>query len=277
MTMRDALVWLTGRLARVSEDLAGREAEEILERTLGCTRAELHLSPDRPLSEQEYLTLQNILEKRLGGTPLAYVLGRKYFHCLDIEVTPDVLIPRPDTEILVESVLKNQSGTNQRFVDLCTGSGAVAAALICQRPGWWAIASDISLPALRVAGRNLTAQTALVCSDLGGAFACRKPFDFITCNPPYISNAEMDGLDASVKDFEPHLALAAVDGLHFYRRLALETPNLLGVEGRIFLEIGAGQAKDVRSIFEKYGWSDITVCQDLARRDRVVFATRPHD
>jgi release factor glutamine methyltransferase len=185
------------------------------------------------------------------------------------------LIPRPDTETLVEQVLHAEDEGALRFADVGTGSGIVAAILTEQRPAWAAVASDISLQALAVAAANRrSGRVALVCCDLLDAVAGGRRFDFIVSNPPYISTGDIGGLDESVRNFEPRRALdGGADGLDFYRRFARELPRFLVPGGRLYCEIGCDQAQAVAGIFAPdAGWNGLQLFRDLAGRWRVMRA-----
>jgi release factor glutamine methyltransferase len=276
MTLHQAYNTIASQLREISPDLADREAEEIVSRISGCKREELFLSKSRQLTKDEEIIIKKTAAERSTGTPLAYVLRKKFFHSVDLQVTPDVLIPRPDTEILVETVLVNEKSDFCFFLDLCTGPGTIAAAILAMRAGWASVASDISLPALAVARCNLGVRSSLVCADLLTPFASKPHFDFIVCNPPYISEAGMAALDASVRDYEPRLALrGGSDGLDFYRRLAADSIGVLRRRGRLYLEIGYDQESSVRGILMKAGWKNVSFYKDLSGLPRVATAIHP--
>jgi release factor glutamine methyltransferase len=185
-----------------------------------------------------------------------------------------VLIPRPDTEVLVERVVADQPSSARCFLDLGTGSGAVAAALLHIRPLWQAVATDISLAALRTARRNLPERCGLVCADRLEALGQRARFDFMVTNPPYIASGE---LEESVRCFEPRLALdGGRDGLAFYRDLTADAGRCLAHEGMLYCEIGWNQREDVMALMWDRGWRDVVCTPDLAGRPRVVSARWRH-
>jgi release factor glutamine methyltransferase len=220
------------------------------------------------------LSVEGIIAKRLADDPLPYILGSVYFFSKDILLTRDVLIPRTETEVLVETVLKREHSEELSFADIGTGSGAIAAILLKERPQWYGLATDISRKALAVARQNVSGHISFACVDMFGAF---KPgserFDFIVSNPPYVSEAEMAHLDNSVIQFEPHSALyGGIDGMDFYRILAADAGNVLKPGGRMYCEIGCDQGAKVSDIFEFQGWSSVEVRNDLAGRPRVVTA-----
>ena len=285
------------KLAPVAGDTSLPEAEEILEHVLQCTRSELYLSA-RKTSERENASIENLIRQRLTGEPLPYVLGVTHFHSVDLVVTPDVLIPRAETEILVETILAHEHSQPCRFIDLCTGSGAISAALVSRRPQWHGIATDCSLAALRIARNNCPkARVSMLCCDMfsavknlstvratasprsmvGGTSSnddkSRHKFDFVVSNPPYVSDDEMQKLDESVRLFEPLVALAGgEDGLDFYELLATQAKNVLIPGGRFYCEIGASQEEKVPRLLTGHGWNSIRTFPDLAGRTRIVMA-----
>jgi release factor glutamine methyltransferase len=273
--MLDAINILTRRLKPVSGDLARREAELILQELFGLSRTQLHLTRTLPIDEKKSAHIDEIVRRRLRHEPLPYILGKAYFHSRDFMVTPDVLIPRPDTEILVEAVLAREDGTARLFLDVGTGSGCIAAILLESRPAWRACASDVSVHALRVARENFSSvnRAMLLCADALTAFKAGGHFDFISANPPYIPAADISELDESVREFEPRIALdGGTRGVHFYQLMANEADRILKKGGHIYCEIGFQQGSTVHAIFETCGWNDIEVLRDLAGRERVVIA-----
>jgi len=232
---------------------------------------------------RKYLDAVAEREKRI---PLQHITHTQNFFGYDFLVNDKVLIPRQDTEILVEEVLKDlksaapeslsgQSGNDTTLLDLCTGSGCIAVALKKEAPFLCVTAGDISEEALAVAEKNAAenkAEIRFLKSDMYGAFADEK-FDIITCNPPYIRSSVIEMLEPEVKDHEPRLALdAEEDGLKFYRILAAETPKHLEEGGRIYFEIGFDEAKDVTAMLRQSGFQDTEVIRDYAGLDRVIKA-----
>ena len=223
--------------------------------------------------EQQFLTM---IQKRQSGEPVAYILGNWEFMGLPFKVSPAVLIPRPDTETLVEAVI-NWARTQNcplEIADLCTGSGCIAISLAHYIPGSHVRASDISPEALAVARQNAELNGVSVTfhqGDLWEALPAGRQYDVITSNPPYIDWKQLRELDTDVIDHEPRLALdGGEDGLIFYRRLAERTAVFLKAGGRAFWEIGYDQGKTAAEIAEKAGLCVVEVCKDLAGHDRVV-------
>jgi release factor glutamine methyltransferase len=235
----------------------------------------------------------------MRGEPLPYIFGKAYFYDREFFVDGNVLIPRPDTETLVEAVINSEKNCPARFVDIGTGSGIIAAILTAHRPAWSAVAVDISSKALLIAKKNLpSSNTAasrgqspvhaeqsqspppqknitLVCCDMLTALKPKSQFDFIVSNPPYISSTQMKTLDNSVINYEPHAALdGGGDGLDYYRRISSCAKMYLNGGGRVYLEIGYDQGGSVPEILRDGGWSGVTVIKDLGGRDRVVTAVK---
>ncbi|MCI8875936.1 MAG: peptide chain release factor N(5)-glutamine methyltransferase [Lachnospiraceae bacterium] len=218
--------------------------------------------------EKEYMAL---LEKRAERIPLQYITGEQDFMGLNFKVNPGVLIPRQDTETLVEEVLKAVT-PGMEVLDLCTGSGCIAVSLAKFVPGAKVQGVDISPEALKVSEENARRNGVNVHFFLSDMFGqVEGKFDVIVSNPPYIPTGEIQGLMPEVKDFEPHLALdGKEDGLWFYRILAGEGKKYLKPKGTLMVEIGCDQGKDVSRIFKDNGYCDIKVIKDLAGLDRVV-------
>lgn len=260
-------------LTPISNDSAPFEAEQILQHVLSCSRTGLYTSFNSLISEEQRSQINNLVNRCLLNEPLSYVLGSAYFHSKEFMVTNDVLIPRPDTEVLVETVLKLEKAQHCFFADIGIGSGAIAASIALQKPSWTAIGVDISVPALKIAQKNCSQQVLLCAADVFSAFKPQAAFDFIVSNPPYIAESEKQNLDSSVIDFEPHVALFDnADGLTFYKVFAKQADKYLKPGGSIYCEIGYLQGVDVTSLFTNNGWADVTVLPDLAGRNRVLIA-----
>lgn len=256
-TKTEAGVWLTAarqRLARVEHP--GLEAQVILEHVLRQPRAALLTHPERELTFAQLAELDQLLSRRLSGEPLPYLLGRWEFFGLEFLVTPAVLIPRPETELLVERALAwlETHPRQRRAADVGIGSGAISAALLTRVPDLHVTAVDVSFQALRVAKINLTAhgvlpRCTLVQSDL--LTACRGPFDLICANLPYIPSGTLADLD--VAGSEPALALdGGPDGLRLIERLLADAPRLLAPGGLMLLEIEATQGESVPALSRGY-------------------------
>lgn len=216
-------------------------------------------------------TLNEYVEKRLGHMPIQYILNKAYFCGLPLYVNENVLIPRFDTEVLVEEVLKiSKKDKSKRILDICTGSGAIAIALK-KLGGFERVdALDISDKALEVAKRNaneLDLDINFLKSDMFSSLTCENKYDIIVSNPPYIQSDVVDTLESEVKDFEPRLALDGdVDGMKFYKIIAENYEDYLADNGVLALEIGYDEADDIRALFEG---KNIVIKKDLANLDRV--------
>jgi release factor glutamine methyltransferase len=250
MKIHDALKYIQNKLQKTIGTYAITQSEEILEFFLKCPRTDLYIKSDKPIPTDIIPEIDKIIERRLNGEPLQYILGKTFFYSRDFLITPDVLIPRPDTETLVEQVFKYEKGKNKYFVDIGTGSGIIASILTDYNPGWKGIAIDISYKALLIARQNIKNCVYLLCSDLMSPLKEQKKFDFIVSNPPYISADELETLDREVKDFEPHRALfGGIDGLDFYSLLSENAKKWLKPGGAIYCEIGYNQEPDVKKLF----------------------------
>lgn len=216
-------------------------------------------------------TLNEYVKKRLGHMPIQYILNKAYFCGLPLYVNENVLIPRFDTEVLVEEVLKiSKKDKSKRILDICTGSGAIAIALK-KLGGFERVdALDISDKALEVAKRNaneLDSDINFLKSDMFSSLTCENKYDIIVSNPPYIQSNVVDTLESEVKDFEPRLALDGdVDGMKFYKIIAKNYENYLADNGVLALEIGYDEADDIRALFEG---KNVVIKKDLANLDRV--------
>lgn len=222
----------------------------------------------REEQEKEYMAL---LEKRASRIPLQYITGEQEFMGLNFKVNPHVLIPRQDTEILVEEALKAIT-PGMEILDLCTGSGCIAVSLAKFKPKTKVQGADISPEALQVSEENAKRNGVDVRFFLSDMFKqVRGNFDVIVSNPPYIPTGVIQGLMPEVKDFEPHLALdGREDGLWFYRILTSEGKKYLKPGGFLMVEIGCDQGKAVKRLFQEEGYCEIKVIKDLAGLDRVV-------
>lgn len=237
------------------------------------------LNQSMPLSEEEEKKVNSYFEaiqKRSEKIPLQYITGEQNFCGLDFYVNENVLIPRLDTEVLVEKILEYEE-PGQRVMDMCTGSGCIAITLQ-KLGGFQVMAVDISEEALTLARKNAQrnqAQVTFFQSNMFEQLSNTSKVDVIVSNPPYIESKVVDELDDEVKKYEPRLALDGMeDGLHFYRILAREGKRFLNEGGRLYVEIGFDQAEAVKEIFGAQGFLDIQVYKDLAGLDRVVAMCR---
>jgi release factor glutamine methyltransferase len=239
---------------------------------------------NQPVTRAHRRAYELLLARRLDREPLAYITGSREFWSLDFDVTPAVLIPRPDTERLVEIVLSLAAGAGDgrgpRIIELGTGSGAIAIALARELPRARICAVELSAAALAVARRNATRHGVadridFVDGDLFAAIDGRPRFHIVVANPPYIPTAEIAALDPEVSRWEPRRALdGGLDGLDCYRQIAAEASRRMVAGGALAVEIGAEMAKSVVAIFRSAGWAEVGVDQDYAGKDRVVVARK---
>ena len=248
-------------------------------RAFSRTRVELYTHFDQPLGDPELAAYRGLVQRRMAGESVAYILGRKEFWSLDLEVDARVLVPRPDTETLVEQALELLKGMPDpgralRVADIGTGSGALALALKKERPGDAVFAVDVSPEALDVARGNasrLGLDITFLQGDLVSPLAGLGPFDLIASNPPYIPSQDIAGLPPEVRH-EPRLALdGGEDGLFVVRRLASDARNVLSPGGALAMEIGSGQAATAMEILRGTGYAGIGARRDLASIERVVY------
>ncbi len=257
------------------------EAELLLGHALKLDRIQLILQRDRPLSPVELGRVKELIKRRRRGEPMAYILGQREFFGLAFRVGPEVLVPRPDTETLVEVSLERTRPRSMHgaLLDLCTGSGCVAIAFARQRRTWSVLGVDISEEALELAHKNALALGVVpkVSFQPGDLFEGLRPgvrFDLITANPPYIPTAVVEGLDVGVRDFEPRIALdGGTDGLDVVRRIIAGAPERLVDGGVLALELHFDQAERVRALLDDAGFSAIEVRRDFGGHERVLSAS----
>lgn len=271
MTLREA--WNLGkkRLTAAEVPDADLDAWYLLEWCTGVSRSHYLAYPDEIISHDQEEQYRVSLVKRERRIPLQQITGEQEFMGLSFYVNEHVLIPRQDTEILVEETAKFLRDGMQ-FLDLCTGSGCILLSLLHLKPGVEGTGVDLSPEALKVAEKNrerLGAKAALIQSDLFDKI--ESAFDVIVSNPPYIKRAEIETLMDEVRLHEPYMALDGhEDGLYFYRKIAEEAPKYLRADGGLFLEIGCDQGACVAELLRHQGFADVKVVKDLAGLDRVV-------
>lgn len=251
-----------------------RVAEELLAAVLGCERIGLYMQFDQPLLESELGQFRSFIARAAKHEPYAYILGKvPFYHCV-LTVTPDVLIPRPETEILLDTVCQQLKEKKCVVWDLCTGSGCLGIGLKKAQPQHAVTLSDLSEKALKVARTNAGANGVdvhVVQGDLLDPFVGERA-DVVLCNPPYVTESEYVDLDVSVRNFEPKMALVGGrEGLDFYTRLSAELPQFLNSGGKVFLEMGNAQGEKIKEIFATPAWTDGEVIQDWAGHDRFFF------
>jgi release factor glutamine methyltransferase len=243
------------------------EAQVLAAHVLLVERTWIVAHPEHEFPE---LAGENVLQRRLTHEPLAYILGYREFYGRRFAVGPGALIPRQETEALVDAALEI-GPPHGRVLDLGTGSGCIGITLKLEQPSWLVTLSDVSTDALAIADDNrqqLSAEVELVHTDGCQGFAA-ETFELIATNPPYVSRT--DELSSDIRDFEPDVALFGTeDGFGFYRRLSIEAATLLTNNGAMVMELGAGQMLKTREIFEGAGWTFAKSCKDLLGVDRVL-------
>ncbi|HSN26367.1 MAG TPA: peptide chain release factor N(5)-glutamine methyltransferase [Kofleriaceae bacterium] len=275
------LDWTTKRFSEAGIGAARLEAQVLLAHVLGCTRTQLYTGFDKPLAEAELAGYRELIKRRLAGEPLAYLVSEHEFWGLPLHVDASVLVPRPDTETVVEVARATRTDRKApcRVLDLCTGSGAIAVALAKELPAATIIATDLSEAAVALARRNaerngFADRIEVRCGDLWASVAGER-FDLITANPPYIASAVIPTLEAEVKR-EPVLALdGGADGLAFYDRICAQAREHLVAGGALVVEHGYDQADAVRARFEAAGLIGVTLVHDLAKNPRVTWGLAP--
>lgn len=263
----------TRRLGDVGLRTPRLDAEVLLGDVLDRTRTQLMTWSDSPVDASHEVRFLALLERRLRREPVAYIVGRKSFYDMTLTVTPDVLIPRAETEILVaEAVRWLERRGPSRVLDLCTGSGAIALAVA--RHARHVVGGDISAGALAVAKHNAreAANVEWRQGDLFDVVAEGEWFDLLLANPPYVSEQEYDVLEPNVRDYEPRLALVADEnGLGVLRRIIEGARRVLAPDGALGMEIGAAQGPAVAACLRNAGFKTVRVVPDLAGLDRVVW------
>jgi release factor glutamine methyltransferase len=274
-TILGVLTWTEQRFRERGIGTPRLDAQLLLAHVLERDRVHLYTHFDQPLGPDELASYRGLIQRRLAGEPVAYLVGKREFRSLDLVVDARVLVPRPDTETLVDVAL-GLVGDSGRVVDVGTGSGAIALALKHERPALEILAIDRSPDAAALARQNaarLQLDVEVLEGDLLSPVNGRAPLSLVVSNPPYIPSAEVSSLPAEVRK-EPLAALdGGVDGLVYIRRLIADAPPLLGPDGALALEVGAGQAPAVAALFAADGRYQLaSVTADLAGIARVVAA-----
>jgi release factor glutamine methyltransferase len=286
MTVGDAIAWGAELLDESDAPIRNSRADAtlLLRHVLGIPHAEIYAYRERPLTTPQTEAFNALIQQRLHGAPMQYLTGEQEFFGLPFRVTPDVLIPRPETEHLVEAAIARlQQQPAPRIADVGTGSGAIAVALAHALPHAEIVALDISPAALRVAAQNahhngVAERIRFVESDLLLAVAesYEVSFDAIVSNPPYIALSERSSLSIEVREYEPAQALfAGPTGLEFYQRLIPTAHPLLVSGGWLIMEIGHGQRDAIRALLQDQAWDAVEFIPDLQSIPRVALARKP--
>jgi release factor glutamine methyltransferase len=281
LTLVQAWTSARRRLESAGVDSPVIDARLLVEAAAEATRVDIITDPHRVLSPEQEAMLEDYVARRERREPVSHILGRKGFWKIMVGVTRHVLTPRPDTETLVDLVLKTfPEGRVFTILDLGVGSGAILLAILAERPGAKGLGVDVSEEALAVARENaanlgLAGRVALMRGDWTQGLS-EASFDLVVSNPPYIPTSDIDGLQPEVSRYEPRLALdGGPDGLDAYRVLAPEILRVVKPGGRFLVEIGYDQAEAVQALFKAAGGKEIATIKDLANKDRVIMGVRP--
>lgn len=270
------------RLKKAGIDAAQLEAREILCYASDKSREQLYRDMSLYVSASLERRVEELVQRRLAGEPVAYIIGEWEFYGIPLNISSDVLIPRDDTEILAERAIQHtkRAGAGARVLDLCAGSGCVGLAVATQVPECRVVLGELSEGALRICKQNVRRNelnarvTCLSVNAMEPPVSALWDFDVIACNPPYIPTDDIAGLDSSVKDYEPLMALdGGADGLDFYRFIAAKWKGALRLGGALIFEVGIGQAPQVEEILAKNGYENIQTVADAQGIWRVVEGT----
>lgn len=254
-----------------------REALDLISFSLDLRPLDLYVQFDRPLNENELERCRSLLMRRSMGEPMQYIRGNMEFFNCTIELSRDVLIPRQETEILVDQIvtcLAKEELSGKFLLDLCCGSGCIGIALKHRFPNLEVALTDLSPNAVKVAKANATLNGTDVNFFVGDFLEplAGKPIDYLVCNPPYVAEEEFDHLEIEVRNFEPKMALVGEDrGLFFYKRLAKEVRSVMAPGGKVWLEMGHEQGKEVLEIFKDCPAKKMEILQDWSGHDRFFF------
>ena len=285
-TIQKLLNWITEYFTDKGIDSPRLSAELLLSHVVGLKRIELYTQFDKTVTKQQLDRLHDLVKRAGQHEPVAYLVGKTQFYSLEINVTNDCMIPRPETELLVERAIEFLRGREgpQFVCDLCTGCGCIAIAIARNYSDANIIATDISDAAINVSARNiekhqLRNRIKLLCGDLFDPVVPQldvSKFDLIVCNPPYVSAGEYEKLEANVKDYEPKSALfAGDDGLDIHRRICERVGQFLKPDAALMLEIGYAQGQVVKELLEKTGaFAEIKIEKDFHDNDRIAIALR---
>lgn len=274
LTYQELYQWGAGQLTQSDIQEAGLEARLLLEWCCGTDRNTLLVHGERRIAAEEYDKYQDCITERKEHVPLQYITSEQEFMGLTFNVNKDVLIPRQDTEILVEEAMRYLHD-GMHILDMCTGSGCILISLLHYSNDCTGVGADVSEEALQVARENAERMSekkvSWVCSNLFEQLDCKEKFDMIVSNPPYIRTSVIETLMPEVREHEPRAALdGAEDGLSFYRKIIAQAEAYLSNEGMLLVEIGYDQGEAVRALMEEAGYEEIEIVKDFAGLDRVV-------
>ena len=280
-TVKELIALGKGVLHASGYECVETDSETLLGHVLGMNKAELFLNHAKAVDEEKQKLFEKLVDRVAGGEPMQYVMGEAYFMGHRFSVNPDVLIPRPETEVLCEMAIRELSAYDRAtsVLDLCTGSGALAVSIALAVEKAHLTASDISTGALTTAQANASALSVssridFIKSNLFDELTGRT-YDMIVTNPPYIKTSELANLPSEVRDHEPEVALdGGTDGFDFYNRIVNEASSFLACGGTILAETGCDQGLQVKAAFEAAGFSEVSISKDLAGRDRIVRAVK---
>ena len=255
------------------------DSELLISKAINKNREYIILNLDKEIKEDDYLNFQRLVTERSQGKPVAYLIGKKYFWKYEFEIDGDVLIPRPDTELIIEQVLKIYKNKNRiNFLDVGVGSGAILLSILKEKKGFLGTGIDISNNCLNICKKNaykleVYERVKLFKSNIDNF--TKAKYDLIISNPPYIKKLDLNKLDKDVKDFEPKLALnGGLDGLSEIRKVIEKSTELIKKNGKLIIEIAFNQKNKVKKILKDNGFYIIAVIKDLAKNDRCIISKK---
>lgn len=276
LTVLEAIKLSTDYLEKKGIESPRTNAELLLADILTCKRIDLYLAFDRPLKDEEVAKYRESISRRGKFEPLQYIIGSVEFFGLNFKVNSSSLIPRPETEILLETII-NENMNPSKILDIGTGSGNISICLAKQFPNSQTISVDISDKSIELAKQNAELNSVanvdfLLMNILTDVFTNGEKFDLIVSNPPYISHEEYSALQKEILEYEPvHALTDGGDGLTFYKRITELSANLLNEKGKLFFELGNDQSIVVEKILVDYGFKEIKVVKDLQNIDRIIY------
>jgi release factor glutamine methyltransferase len=271
----DALKLASDFLEKKNIESPRLNSELMLCKILETDRAGIYTQFDKPLKNEELKAYRVLLQRRIKREPLQYILENVYFCGLKFTVDKSVLIPRPETELLVDCVLKNSNPDKLNILDIGCGSGNIGITIAKRLSDSFVTCLDVSQDALNTARKNAESNSVFniefVEMDILNNYPASKKYDMIVSNPPYIFLNEKNKMQKEIIDFEPHVALFVDDEMKFFRRICEICSNILKENGRLFFEVGFNQSSNVRKIMEKNNFQNICVIKDLANIDRIIW------